>query len=151
MGITPANAVFRQAPLTYGVVARASAAGCLAQLGEFVEAATLVQEALRAAEATALPWDLVVAIGFQGDIHLQQGTFTSGVAALERGVALCESADLAFFSRGISARLGYAYARTGRAGEGVLLLEAMGQQLDEPGAGGLPIHFKVLTSPSHIY
>jgi tetratricopeptide (TPR) repeat protein len=125
MGVAPVRGAFRVAPLTYSVVAGGWLAACLAELGQFAEGATLAEEALRAAEATNLPWDLAMTLHYAGGLYLQQGAFGNAVSALERCVALCESAGIVRFSRTLAATLGSAYALTEHVAEAVQLLEAV--------------------------
>jgi tetratricopeptide (TPR) repeat protein len=121
------------APLTYPVVAGAWASECLAQLGEFAEGTTLAAEALRAAEATNLPWDLAMTLLAEGDVYLAQGVFPKAASALERGVTLCESTDITYFSRVIPVSLGHAYTLSDRLAEAVHLLEGAEQRPGELG------------------
>src|SRR5262249_50788293 len=122
------------APVTYPVVAHAWAAVCLAELGEFAEGATLAAEAVRAAETTNLPWDLGVTSSYEGQLYLHQGALDKAIPALERGVAVCESADLPYVGQQIPPILGCAYALAKRVPEAVHLLDGLGQQ---PGGEGL--------------
>src|SRR5262249_54125696 len=58
------------APTTQSVAARSWASMCLAELGEFAEGTELAEDAVRAAQVTDRPWDLILTLGHEGWVHL---------------------------------------------------------------------------------
>jgi class 3 adenylate cyclase/tetratricopeptide (TPR) repeat protein len=130
MKAPPVRGPFDLEPTTYPVVARAWAAACLADQGELAEGTVLAEQALQAAAATQLPWDLAMTLQIQAELHLCTGAFARAVPVLERGVALCESAELVFFARRFLTILAYAYALTDRVAEALGLLDALVQRAD---------------------
>jgi tetratricopeptide (TPR) repeat protein len=63
-----------------------------------------------------------------GLVALRQGELERAVTALERGLGLCQSANLPFWFPRVGSSLGFAYTLTGRVAEGLPLLEQAGAQ-----------------------
>jgi class 3 adenylate cyclase/tetratricopeptide (TPR) repeat protein len=106
-----------------GVLVATWLARCLAAVGEFDRARMVASEGagLAATSDTALnrltaAWGLVT-------LAVSRGDFARAIPVLEQGVTLAEAADIRVWSSGFVAFLGYAYAHSGRPGEGVRLLE----------------------------
>ncbi|MCI0549309.1 MAG: AAA family ATPase [Candidatus Rokubacteria bacterium] len=105
------------------LASRAWTVWALSYLGEFDEAMALAGQCMRAAEAAG--HDLTVAMTYlTGALpHLFQGSFVRAIAWFEHGLEICQREHFTAVYLLIAAHLGSAYARAGRAGEGVALLE----------------------------
>jgi tetratricopeptide (TPR) repeat protein len=93
----------------------------LSSQGQFVEASSHAQKALRIAEGADDPFTLAEALTGLGSVALAQGDFDQAIGALERARVLVGQWN--FQPWAVLARLGYAYTLSGRAGEGRHLLE----------------------------
>src|SRR5713226_6022158 len=62
-------------------------------------------------------------IGSVGFLSLLKGDFTRAIAALERGVGICQARNISYLVPFTTSALGYAYALSGRVMEAVPLLE----------------------------
>jgi class 3 adenylate cyclase/tetratricopeptide (TPR) repeat protein len=118
---------------TPSVVGRSWAAMCLAELGEFAEGTELAADAVRAAELTARPWNLMATLSCEGAVYLGKGAFSQAVVPLQRDMALCDSAGIVYLSTLVAAQLGHAYSHSGRLAEAVSLLE---RSVEQPGVTG---------------
>jgi tetratricopeptide (TPR) repeat protein len=96
---------------------------CLAELGEFVEGATLADEGVRIAEAVNHPFSLEQIYDSVGSLYLRKGDFDCAILALERALGLCRAANIQSSVPGIASALGHAYALAGRIDEALHLLE----------------------------
>jgi tetratricopeptide (TPR) repeat protein len=105
------------------VYSRAHLAWCLAELGAFAEGRACGEDALRLAETVDHPYSLAVACFAVGHLSLCQGSLPQAVRVLERGLALSEAGNFTLTIRLCGARLGAAYALSGRALEALPLLE----------------------------
>jgi tetratricopeptide (TPR) repeat protein len=108
----------------------------LAELGRFVEAVPLAEEAVRIAEAIDHLNSLVVALWGLGLLHLRRGHLAAAIPVLERDVLLCQEAEILTVSAWAASCLGVAYALSGRSSEAMPLLE----QAVEHGAKGTGDH-----------
>ena len=100
----------------------------LAELGAFAEGSARSEEECQIAEAVNQPSSVVHASFSTGFLHLRQGDLHKATTVLERGRELCQVWNFRVHWHIIAARLGYAYALSGRVAEAVLLLEqALGQ------------------------
>ena len=104
------------------VWARSVSVWCLAELGVFDEAMTHSEEALRIVETVNHPLSLIVAYQSEGTLSLCRGEFGKAITVLERGLELCQSANIPHLFPSIALPLGSAYTRSGRATEAVELL-----------------------------
>ena len=93
----------------------------LSSQGQFVEASSHAQNALRIAEGADHPFTLAEALTGLGSVALAQGDLDQAIGALERARVLVGQWN--FQPWAVLARLGYAYTLSGRAGEGRHLLE----------------------------
>ena len=82
------------------VASRSYAAGCLAELGGFAEGRGVAEEAMRIAEAVEQPFSIAGALIWVGLLARRQGDIRQAIPALERGLALCQTANIPrFFPR----------------------------------------------------
>jgi tetratricopeptide (TPR) repeat protein len=117
----------------FGIVAlpavssRGYVAGCLAELEGFAEGSGVVQEAVQIAEAAEQPFSIAAVLIFVGLLYRRKGDVHKATPALERGLALCQSANIPRLFPVAAAFLSAAYALAGRAVEALPLL---GQALE---------------------
>jgi tetratricopeptide (TPR) repeat protein len=121
------------------VVARLYLSWSLAEVGTFAEGSTRAEEALRIAEAAEVTFARIAAYFAIGLVALRQGELERAIAAFERGLGLCQSANIPFWFPRVGSALGFAYTLTGRVAEGLPLLEqavtqgvAIGQMVFQP-------------------
>jgi tetratricopeptide (TPR) repeat protein len=93
----------------------------LSSLGQFVDAKSHAQEALRIAEGADHPFTLAEAVTGIGSVALAQGDLDRAIDALERARVLVGVGNLQPWA--VLARLGHAYALSGRPLEARALLE----------------------------
>ncbi|HEV8306588.1 MAG TPA: BTAD domain-containing putative transcriptional regulator [Methylomirabilota bacterium] len=105
------------------MTSRAVLARCLAELGEFSDAAIHAAEALRFADEVALPFVRMITWSFVILLYVRRGDLTSAAALAERGRVLGGREDLRAFWPWLAAGAGYAHALAGRLAEGRALLE----------------------------
>ena len=111
-------------PSQPAVLARTWLVSCLIELGHFNEAKQYADEALRLAEILGEPWSLSDASLGLGMYRLRRGEPATAARALERGTDICQRYGIAVWLTPLRASLGYSWALTGRAREGVVRLEA---------------------------
>ena len=104
------------------VFSRAWLALCLAEQGRFDDAARHTEEAIAIAEAGNHAYSLVVALAGKGMLDGRWGDGAKAIGFLERALAISHVSDTPILFPLIAAPLGWVYARTGRYGEGLLLL-----------------------------
>jgi tetratricopeptide (TPR) repeat protein len=109
-------------PSVPAVLARTWLVLSLVELGEFAEAAGLAHEAVRIAETSGEPWSLADACLGLGMFRLRRGEASEAAHILERGIETCRRYDIVVWLAPLMASLGYAWARTGRAAEAVIML-----------------------------
>jgi class 3 adenylate cyclase/tetratricopeptide (TPR) repeat protein len=119
------------------VSARERLAWCLAELGEFGEAMTRGEEAVRIAREPDHPYSLVLAHRSLGLVSLRRGDVSSAIVPLERAVEVCRVAPVRVAFDITAGHLGYAYALMGRLPEGMSLVE---EALADPAATGTANH-----------
>jgi tetratricopeptide (TPR) repeat protein len=105
------------------VISRAYLVGCLTELGDFAEGASLGDEAIRLAEAAEHPFSLGQAYISVGILHVRWGDLARAIPILERALTLSRVSDVAALFPGVASALGYAYALSGRTEDGIPLLE----------------------------
>jgi class 3 adenylate cyclase/tetratricopeptide (TPR) repeat protein len=96
---------------------------CLAELGAFAEGHTLGDEAIQIAEAVDNPFSRTEAYGSLGRLALRQGDLPKAIAMLERGLGICQVANIQLLIPFAASELGAAYALAGRISEALPLLE----------------------------
>jgi len=110
------------------VFARGWFVWCLAELGEFAEAAACGDEGVRIAEAANEPFSLIQAYLGIGGLRLWAGDADRAIPPLERALVLCGTAHIRVLIPRVAASLGHAYTVSGRVGEALPLLERAVQQ-----------------------
>lgn len=113
-GVVPAS--------LWSALAKLWLAWCLAEVGTFPEAIAQAQDAMALADAVEQPYARVQVHWALGRVLVQYGDTQAAVPLLERGLALCRTIDAPFQFHLNAACLGYAYALSGRAADGVALL-----------------------------
>lgn len=98
-------------------------ARCLAQVGNFGEAVRYADEAIRTALEANHPYSIIYAYYGSGMLFLIMGDFDKSIAALEKGLEVCETTEIPVQRPLIASCLGSAYAIVGRLDEGLRLLE----------------------------
>ena len=106
----------------FDVISRGHVAWSLAEMGRFAEGLGVGEEALQLAEADEQPFSTTIALMWTGLLCCRQGVFPRAISMLERGLALCQTADLPLFVPLIASVLGTAYALAGHAAEALPLL-----------------------------
>jgi transcriptional regulator with AAA-type ATPase domain/predicted ATPase len=110
--------------------ARTYLARYLAELGELAQATRHAGADLEGAEGERSPFFLTTCYYGAGGVELRRGDFRAAISQLERALELCHTHYLRNWLPAIGASLGYAYANSGRAAEGVALLEGATAQAD---------------------
>jgi class 3 adenylate cyclase/tetratricopeptide (TPR) repeat protein len=106
------------------VICRVWLVRALAQLGRFSEAAPYADDAIRAAEESHHPYSIAYAYYGAGILSLFKGDFDRSIALLERGLAVCDAAEIPAQRPLVASCLGSAYAFIGRLDEAHRLLES---------------------------
>jgi tetratricopeptide (TPR) repeat protein len=119
-------------------------------MGSFVEGAGVAEEAMRLAEAAEQPFSIAVALVWGGGVLARrQGALHTATAVLERGLQLCQSANISFLFPATTSSLGATYALAGRVAEALPLLD---QMLERVVTGGRMLHQPLLlTELSEAY
>jgi class 3 adenylate cyclase/tetratricopeptide (TPR) repeat protein len=110
------------------VVARTWLLWCLAELGEFAEAITCGEEAVRIAEAIQHPYSMSLAYYGVGFLALRKGEFDKAIPVLDHSLALCQATPIPDLFPAIASFLGAAHAFAGRVVEALTLLERAVEQ-----------------------
>jgi class 3 adenylate cyclase len=123
------------------VLCRRILSASLSELGEFDEAATVSDEAIRIAEALDSPWGRVLACLATATHCAQRGDTARAISESARGLDLCITYDLRFFFPEVASIHGYVLALAGQYGDGIALMEravsAMRIPRDETRRGAL--------------
>jgi tetratricopeptide (TPR) repeat protein len=125
---------------------RGFVAWCLTELGGFAEGSSVQEEAIRLAEVIEQPYTIAAGLMVIGALYRRQGALHQAIPVLERGLALCQSANLPRFFPMTASSLGAAYALAGRAAEALPLLDQMVQRLAS--GSRVFLHVNVLTELS---
>ncbi len=105
------------------VVALGYLAWFLADRGKFEQGIARGQEGIRLAESLDHPYSLAWALWTLARVHIIRGDPSEAVRLLERGLAVSREWNLTLFVLQHTGALGYAYALSGRAANGITLLE----------------------------
>jgi tetratricopeptide (TPR) repeat protein len=117
------RARFGMPDLSLSVTSRAWLAVGLAELGEFAGGIAIGEEAVRMAEAVDQPLSRVIAYWGVGGLYFRKEDLPKAIPALERGLEVCQVWDIRAYAPVIASCLGASYTRSGRAVEGLRLLE----------------------------
>jgi tetratricopeptide (TPR) repeat protein len=96
---------------------------CLTELGAFAESHALGEEAIQLAEAVEDPFSRSDAYSGVGRLALRQGHMPLAITVLERGLGVCQAANIQLLVPLVASELGAAYALSGRMSEALPLLE----------------------------
>jgi tetratricopeptide (TPR) repeat protein len=96
---------------------------CQAELGGFAEGRSVAEEAVQIAEAVEQPFSIAGALISVGLLSRRQGDIHQAILALERSLALCQTANIPRLFPIVASILGAAYAQVGRAVEALPLLD----------------------------
>lgn len=134
------------------VMSRTWSVSCLADLGAFDEGTAQGEEAVQLAEAVDHPFSLTQAYSALGrpdapsvnpppppfsltqayfalgSLHLRKGDLSKAIPVLERGLGLCQVANILTWFPTVAAALGYAYILAGRVAEALPLLQRAAAQ-----------------------
>jgi tetratricopeptide (TPR) repeat protein len=116
-------------PILPAVIARGYVAWSLAELGNFAEAPSIGEDMVRLAEADAQPTSIALALTWVGLVSCRQGDVHPAIPVLERGLTLCQSANLTLLFPLFGSILGATYALAGRAAEALPLLDQVLERL----------------------
>ncbi len=105
------------------VFSRAWLALCLVEQGETAEAAALAEEAVAIARQHAHTYSEVVGHAATGVVRALCGNHAAAIAVLEPAHVTTRMADIPILIPLVTAPLGWCYALTGRAADGVALLK----------------------------
>jgi tetratricopeptide (TPR) repeat protein len=105
------------------VHSRAYLARALAERGVFDEGDAVGHEAIRIAEALNQPSSLIWACLGLASLNSVRGDLRQAARLLERTVAQCHEWNITVYTPIAMASLGHVYARSGRIGEGVSLVQ----------------------------
>jgi len=108
-------------------------AQCLAELGDFAEASSAANEAIRIAEVASQPFSLAAALSINGFVYLLKGDLLQAIQTLERSVELCRTWNFSIHLTNASARLGYAHVLSGAVDTGLSMLEQAAKQAESLG------------------
>jgi class 3 adenylate cyclase/tetratricopeptide (TPR) repeat protein len=112
------------------VFSRGYMAFSLAELGEFAEAASMAEEAVRIAEEADTAHSQVVVAHSLGLVYLCKGDLDRAIPVLEQSFLRCQVGHIPLGTRLLASALGYAYALAGRVADAVPLLEQAVQQAE---------------------
>jgi class 3 adenylate cyclase/tetratricopeptide (TPR) repeat protein len=110
------------------VMSRTWLVSCLADLGAFDEGTARGEEAVQLAETVDHPFSLTQAYFALGSLYLRKGDLHQAIPVLERGLALCQVANILTWVPPVAAALGHAYALAGRVAEALPLLQKAAAQ-----------------------
>jgi class 3 adenylate cyclase/tetratricopeptide (TPR) repeat protein len=110
------------------VMSRTWLVSSLTDLGAFDEGAARGEEAVRMAEAVDHPFSLTQAYFALGSLYLRKGDLSQAIPVLERGLGLCQAANIQTWFPTVAATLGYAYTLAGRVAEALPLLQPVAAQ-----------------------
>ncbi len=120
---TPLDASARPVTLLPSVGSRTWLALCLARIGEYADALSAAEDAVRAAERVDNAQARVWAYYTLAYIHLTRGDSEPGMALLERALPLCRNGELPLYYPRVLGALGTAYALEGRQEQALEALE----------------------------
>src|SRR5205823_10623848 len=95
----------------------------LAELGGFAEGYSMGEEAIQLGETIEQPYSIVFALSCVGLLSRRQGALHKAISALERDLALCQTANIPHLFPQTASILGTVYVLAGRAAEAYPLLD----------------------------
>jgi tetratricopeptide (TPR) repeat protein len=95
----------------------------LAELGGFAEGYSVGEEAIQLAEAFEQPYSIALALSCVGLLSRRQGALHMAIPVLERGLALCQTANIPHLFPQTASILGTAYVLAGRIADALPLLD----------------------------
>jgi class 3 adenylate cyclase/tetratricopeptide (TPR) repeat protein len=119
------------------MLSRAFLVWCLAEVGAFPEGIARGEEAVRIAEGVDHPFSLIYAYSGVGRLYLCKADFHRAISVLERGLGLCQGANIPLLFPRVASALGSAYALSGRVAQALPLLE---QAVEQAAAMSLLAH-----------
>ncbi len=126
------------------VICRSHLVQCLAALGRFAEGSKFALEGIQIGEAADHATSLIHMLCSAGMLYLLKGDADQAIPHLERGLALCRTANIPVYVPFTASRLGSAYAQCGRLTEALPYLE----QGIEDSAGSGRVAFLALSMAS---
>jgi tetratricopeptide (TPR) repeat protein len=122
---------------------------CLANLGEFGAAIAMAEDGLRVAETAGHHYSIANASWGVGGSNLLRGDYDRVIRTLEPSLELCRRGNFAFSFPWISGALGLAYACSGRAAQGLPLIQ---EAVEQSGAlNFMAVHPRTLTWLGEAY
>jgi class 3 adenylate cyclase/tetratricopeptide (TPR) repeat protein len=112
------------------VFSRSYMAFSLADLGEFTEAISVAEEAVRIAEEADTAHSQVLASHSLGLVYLCKGDLDRAIPVLEQAFLRCQAGHIPLGVRLLASALGYAYVLSGRVSDAIPLLEQALQQAE---------------------
>jgi tetratricopeptide (TPR) repeat protein len=131
------------------VMSRTWLVSCLADLGAFDEGTARGEEAVQMAETVDHPFSLTQAYFAIGTLYLRKGDLSKAIPVLERGLELCQVANILTWFPTVAAALGYAYTLAGRVAEALPLLKQAAAQ--DPSGGISAGHARWVAYLSEAY
>jgi tetratricopeptide (TPR) repeat protein len=115
------------------VAFRGCMAWSLAELGGFTEGHSVAEKAVQLAEVVEHPYSIAFALASAGLLSRRQGALHTAIAVLERGLALCQTANIPHLFPMRASSLGAAYVLAGRMVDALPILD---QTLERVAIGG---------------
>jgi predicted ATPase/class 3 adenylate cyclase/ribosomal protein L40E len=100
-----------------------------AELGQFNNALSYGNQAVRISETSKHPFSINTAYFGLGYVQLRKGEIDKAISLLERTLELCRTSGIQQNFPRVAANLGYAYAASGRVTEALSLLEQSTERL----------------------
>jgi tetratricopeptide (TPR) repeat protein len=117
------------------VMAKAYLSRYLAETGDFAQGLAYAESGLETAELAGDSFALLASLLGLGTLHLRRAALPAAIATLSRGLEIARSRGLLNFVPSLGSSLGFAYASSGKASEGLGLLD---QALAAAERSGIP-------------
>ena len=105
------------------VICRSHLVQCLAAMGRFSEGEEFGREGMQIGEEAGHATSLIHMLCSAGMLYLLKGDMEQAIPILERGLGLCQSANIPVYVPFTASRLGSAYAHAGRIADALPYLE----------------------------
>jgi len=132
------------------ILSRMNLAFCYSELGQFGEAHTYAEEALRIAETIGNPFALNQAYSGLGYVYVRRGDLPEATSAFERCVKLCREWNLPAVAPFSEANLSQAYILSDRIPEAIPMLEKALEQANAMGFVTPTLNIPVLLSQAYL-